>query len=214
MAFLDVRLPVKISLGTSSGPFFQTDVITYGNGQEYRNSRWLYQKTRFDVSYVVKNRADAIEVYNFFLLAKGRFNSFRVKDNLDFTSNSDGVTTRTPLDQNIGVGTGSQTQFQLVKAYSNGVASYSRKITKPVTGTVQVAINSVTTTAFTVNTTTGIITFNTPPAAAAVLTAGYEYDIHARFDQDSLEGIQYILLRQNGANDRFTFPSLEVVEVL
>lgn len=212
--FLDIRLPVKISLGTSSGPFFQTDVVTYGNGQEYRNSRWLYQKTRFDVAYVVKNRADAIEVYNFFLLAKGRFNSFRVKDNLDFTSNSDGVTTRTPLDQEIGTGTGAQVAYQLTKEYSNGVASYSRKITKPVTGTVQVALNGVTTVAYTINTDTGIITFNTPPANGVVITAGYEFDIHARFDQDSLEGIQYILLRQNGANDRFSFPSLEVVEVL
>jgi len=213
MTYFDVRLPVNISLGTRSGLGFQTDVVVYGNGKEYRNSRWQYQRTTFDVSYVVKNRADAIEIYEFFLAAKGKFHSFRVRDELDYTSSSDGVSAPTGTDVQIGVGNGSTAQYQLIKTYSNTVGTYDRRITKPIAGTVGVNIDGAPV-SFTVDPLTGIITLNSAPTVGQVITAGYEFDTHSRFNQDSLDGIEYIFLRQDSSKDRFSFPSLEIIEVI
>lgn len=210
---MDTVLPLKISLGTSSGLQFRTDVVTYGNGKEYRNSRWAFQKGMFDVSYVVKNRADAIEVYNFFIAAKGRFNTFRVYDSLDNTSNSDGTTTPTNTDQLIGTGDGSTVAYQLIKNYSNGVTSHNKNITKPVSGSVIVSVDDVNTTNFTVNTSTGIITLGFVPTLGQEIKAGFRYHLEMRFDQDDLDDIEYIFLRQDSSRDNFTFPSLLLKEV-
>ena len=40
---------------------------------------------------------------------------------------------------------------------------------------------------WTVDTTTGIVTFAAAPAAGAVVRAGFEFDVPARFDTDFLE---------------------------
>ena len=39
---------------------------------------------------------------------------------------------------------------------------------------------------WTVDTTTGIVTFSAPPAAGVVITAGFEFDVPVRFDTDEL----------------------------
>lgn len=214
MPFIDVTLPAKISLGTSTGVQFKTDVITYGNGKEYVNSRWQYQRAVFDVAYTVKNRADAIEMYNFFLAAKGRFNSFRVTDELDYTSNPDGTSAPAGTDQLIGTGDGLTQQFQLTKTYSNGVSSYTRNITKPRAGFTIVSVNG-SSVPFTIDTDTGIVTLATTPGVGEEVRAGYVFDIQARFDTDGLDSIDYILLRNaDRSADRFSFPSLPIIEVL
>lgn len=214
MSFMDIRLPVKISLGSTSGVMFKTDVVVYGNGQEYRNSRWDTQKSSYDISYAVKNRQDAIEIYKIFLAAEGKFRSFRVKDYLDYTSAENGSDTPTAADQEIGIGDGSTTQFQLKKLYNSGAGNYYRNITKPVDGTVVVQIQGVTTTNFTVDYSTGIISLNDIPGVGDVVRAGFEFDVEARFDQDEIEGIAYVLTRPDSSRDVFSFPTLRVVEVL
>lgn len=215
MAYLDARLPVKISQGTSSGARFQTDIVTYGNGKEYVNSRWAYQRSVFNLAYIVKDRAEAIEVYDFWLAARGRFHTFRVKDYLDYTSGANGAGDPVNTDQVIGTGNGVLTTFQITKTYTAGGISYVRKLTKPITGTVTVAIDGVDEPNFTVDNNTGIITFTLgAPAAGEVITAGYEFDVHCRFDQDDLEGIQYVIIRPDSSRDNFSFSSLNAIEVL
>jgi uncharacterized protein (TIGR02217 family) len=52
--------------------------------------------------------------------------------------------------------------------------------------TVKVAVNGVTqNSGWTIDTTTGIITFTSAPASGAV-TAGYEFDVPVRFGADKL----------------------------
>ena len=63
---------------------------------------------------------------------------------------------------------------------------------KPVAGTVRVAVDGVEqseATDFTVDATTGVVTFEPghEPGAAAVITAGFEFDVPVRFDTDKLE---------------------------
>lgn len=215
MSFIDQRLPVKISLGSSISLGFKTDVVEYSGGGEYRNSRWVYHKQGADLAYVVRNRAEALAVYNFFLAAKGRFHSFRVYDYLDNTSASDSVSTPTALDQLIGTGDGSTVTFQLSKTYTTGVASYTKKITKPVTGSVLISVDGTPTTAFSVDTSTGIVTMDVAPGIGLSVKAGFSFDYEMRFDTDDLSDIAAILLRdQDRSKDFIDFPPVPVIEVI
>ena len=59
-------------------------------------------------------------------------------------------------------GDGATTTFTLKKTYQSGAGSYTRDVTKPVTGSVRVAVagvEKVEGTDFTVDVTTGVVTF-------------------------------------------------------
>ena len=92
-------------------------------------------------------------------------------------------------DEELEAGDGAETEFQLVKIYSSGGNDFSRKITKPVSGTVTVYIGSVEQfdpADYTIDLTTGIITFDSAPGSGEVVTATFEFDIPVRFDTDYL----------------------------
>jgi uncharacterized protein (TIGR02217 family) len=98
----------------------------------------------------------------------------------------------TPLDQAIGTGDGVTATFQLAKTYGATYAPYARPIAKPVAGSVRVAVNGIEQTegsAFSVDTTTGIVTFLAGhiPASGAAIRAGFLFDVPVRFDSDYLE---------------------------
>ena len=159
MAFDDVRFPTAISRGASGGPERRTDVVTTASGGEERNSRWAHSRRRYNVGYGVKTLAQLHEVISFFEGRRGRLHAFRFKDHADFKSCTPNQTpART--DQVLGTGTGSQAAFQLVKHYGAPSRDYARVIAAPVAGTVLVAVNGVASTAFTLNASTGVITFN------------------------------------------------------
>ena len=205
MAFDDIRFPVAISRGSSGGPERRTEIVTTASGREERNSRWADSRRRFNAGFGVKSITDINEVVAFFEERRGRLHAFRWKDQTDFKScNASSVVT--PTDQALGVGNGVTTGFQLVKSYGTGLRNYTRPITKPVAGTVVAAINGAPTSAFTVNTTTGIITFSTAPAVGQTITAGFSFDVPVRFDTDQLS----INLVHFGAGD---IPEIPVVEV-
>jgi uncharacterized protein (TIGR02217 family) len=208
MGFDNIRFPTNISRGSSGGPERRTDIITTSSGREERNSRWANSKRRYNAGFGVKSLNDLQTVVAFFEERRGRLHAFRWKDHADFKScppNSTPVAT----DQVLGTGTGVQNQFQLVKNYGVGLRYYSRVVTAPVVGTVVVAVNGVSTTLFTTNVLTGVITFNAGaiPAAAAVVTAGFEFDVPVRFDSDELT----INLTQFSAG---AIPEIPLVEVL
>jgi uncharacterized protein (TIGR02217 family) len=130
-------------------------------------------------------------VIAFFEERRGRFHGFRWRDHADWKSGPPGALT-TPLDQVIGTGNGSALTFQLKKTYGVSHAPFARDIKKPVAGTVKIAVAGVTktvTTHFTVNATTGVVTFagGQAPANGAIVTAGFEFDVPVRFDTDKLE---------------------------
>jgi uncharacterized protein (TIGR02217 family) len=95
-----------------------------------------------------------------------------------------------PSNQILGTGNGTLATFQLTKTYGSGPSAYRRDITKPVAGSVRVAVQGVEVPAsgFAVDTTTGILTFvpSRIPASGAVVTAGFEFDVPVRFDSDAL----------------------------
>lgn len=80
------------------------------------------------------------------------------------------------------------TLFQLTKRYASGAQSWTRAITKPVAGTVTIALNGTPqASGWSVSTATGLVTFATAPAAGVTITAGFEFDVPVRFDTDVLD---------------------------
>ncbi len=63
-----------------------------------------------------------------------------------------------------------------------------RTIAKPVAGTVRVALGMVEQlSGWTLDATTGVITFTTAPASGVAIRAGFEFDVPVRFDSDTLD---------------------------
>jgi len=190
-AFHEIRFPLGIALGSSGGPERLTDIVTTGSGREERNARWAHARRKYDAGYGVKTLNDLSEILAFFEERRGRLYGFRFRDRLDHLSSPPG-TAPGPLDQTLGIGTGSLAAFQLVKRYGAAFAPYDRPIAKPVAGTVRVAVEGVEQgegAAFDVDAATGLVTFRPGhvPAAGAVVTAGFQFDVPVRFDTDYLE---------------------------
>ena len=203
--FHEIQFPTAIAFHSSGGPARKTEIVTLGSGHEERNAVWANSRRHYDVGYGVKTLDDLHAVIAFFEARSGRLYGFRFKDFTDSKSCAPGASV-TPLDQPLGTGDGVITQYQLSKTYTSGPASWTRGIKKPVAGSVRVAVNGVET-AVTTDTATGLVSFASPPASAAVLTAGFEFDTPARFDTDQLS----INLASFNAGE---IPSVPIVEIL
>ena len=71
----------------------------------------------------------------------GRAYSFRFKDWSDFSTAADGRSAPANTDCEVGVGDGSNRSFQLQKKYVSGSTTEYRVLSKPVSGTVVVALD-------------------------------------------------------------------------
>lgn len=187
MAFHEVRFPIDISKGSSGGPQRVTDVVTLRSGFEQRNTIWSDSRRSYDAGLGLRTLRDLYETIEFFEGRRGRLHGFRWRDWADYRSGNP-LDDPTEIDIVIGTGDGSQTQFQLTKTYdATGPSPYTRDITKPVSGTVVVALDGSPTTAFTVDNTTGLVTMDSAPGSSVSVTAGFEFDVPVRFDQDNIE---------------------------
>ncbi|RMF35062.1 MAG: TIGR02217 family protein [Alphaproteobacteria bacterium] len=187
MAFHEVRFPDDISRGARGGPERRTQIVELASGDEERNASWANSRRRYDVAYGIRRADDLAAVVAFFEARNGRLYGFRFKDWADYKSCLPS-TTPSATDQVIGTGDGATKAFQLVKAYSSGGRTWTRTITKPVAGSVAVAIDGVEqASGWSVDTTTGLVTFNAAPASGVSITAGFEFDVPVRFDTDTLD---------------------------
>lgn len=187
MAFHEVRFPDNISRNARGGPRRSTQVVELASGDEERNASWANSRRVYDVAYGIRSANDLHAVVAFFEARNGRLYGFRFKDWLDHKSCLPSQISH-PMDQTIGTGDGTEKSFQLVKAYSSGSITWTRRIVKPVAGTVRVAVaGTEVTSGWTVDTTTGIVTFSSAPAAAAAITAGFQFDVPVRFDTDQID---------------------------
>lgn len=188
--FHEVRFPLDVARGARGGPERQTQIVTLASGREVRNSRWAHSRRRYDAGLGIRNLDALSAVVSFFEERRGRLHGFRWRDQLDWKSCPP---SREPAatDQVIGVGDGVVAVFQLCKAYGTGTSAYSREITKPCDGTVRIAMDGIALTgsAFSCDSSTGRVTFTAGsiPPAAAVVTAGFAFDVPVRFDTDAIE---------------------------
>ena len=195
------RFPSSIAIGATGGPEFFTGVVQSRSGKEQRTKFLKYPRQRWDASPGVKTPAQFLELRNFFLIAGGRWRAWRYPDPVDNRADHTG-------DEK-GIATGiTSTTFQMVKRYTVGSSTMDRRITKPVTGTVQVLVSGAPATA-SVDYTTGIITIAAAPAAANVSWAG-QFDTPMRFDFDHLQATRIARNTDGFVQQIGAFPLVEV----
>jgi uncharacterized protein (TIGR02217 family) len=186
MAFHEIRFPTDLSFGSVGGPERRTEIVTLVSGHEERNSPWSQSRRRYDAGMGLRNLDDLEALIAFFEARAGQLNGFRWKDWADFRS-APASQPITATDQVIGVGDGVATVFALRKIYVSGAESHAREIRKPVAGTVQVALDGVVQAGgWSVDPAAGLLAFDVAPAAGAVVTAGFEFDVPVRFDTDRI----------------------------
>jgi len=201
--FIETQFPTDISYGSQGGSGFSTTVFEATSGFEQRNINWSISRAKYDISHGIKKKDQMDVVVEFFMAMRGKAYAFRYKDWADYQI----------ANQQIGVGDGTNRSFQLIKVYKDplGLQSFTRTIKKPVNGTLtSVLVNGGPDSNFTLDYTTGIVTFNLghTPTAGQVISIGYiEFDVPVRFNIDELnvrqdffqveswEGIQLIEVR-------------------
>lgn len=203
--FHEIQFPTDISRGSTGGPRRLTQVVTLRSGFEERNTIWANSRRSYNAGIGLRNLDDVYTVLEFFEGRRGRLHGFRWKDWSDYKSGKPDQPI-TPTDVIIGTGNNIETEFQLMKEYSGSINPYTRIINKPVLGTVVASINSTETTQFTVDYSTGILTFNPPPGNNQAVTVGFEFDVPVRFDIDNLN----INVEQFNVG---AIPDIEILEI-
>ncbi len=210
MNFHEVRFPTAVARGATGGPERRTEIVTLGSGHEQRNTRWADSRRIYNAGYGVRTLDELHAVIAFFEERRGRLYGFRWRDPSDWKSCPPEATPAND-DQAIATGDGTTTAFQLIKTYGGPDAPWVRTISKPVAGSVIVAVDSLAQTqgtAFAVNSESGVISFlaGHVPAPGTSITAGYTFDVPVRFDTDKLEiSVQGF---RHGA-----IPSIPIIEV-
>lgn len=208
MNFHDIRFPTNLSFGSIGGPERRTEIVALANGFEERNSPWSQSRRRFDAGIGMRSLDDISILLEFYEARAGQLYGFRWKDWSDFKSCKPSLNIDAS-DQVIGVGDDIATIYQLVKNYQFGEVVQVREINKPLEDRVKIAIGGdeqVLGVDFLVDTETGEITFTSPPADEAPITAGFEFDVPVRFDTDRIEV-------SVGGFSAGEIPSVPVVEV-
>jgi len=170
-AFDDVLFPLALGREAEVAPEVSTAIVTSAGGRENRNAEWAEARMRYDVGPGVRSEADIAALLGFFRARMGPARGFRLRDPFDHCGE----------DEVLGTGDGSEAGFQLVRRYGTVV----RRITRPVSGSVHVAVDGLETAGFTIED-GGWVTLDEPPAAGAVVTARFDFDVPVRFAEDRL----------------------------
>jgi len=174
MAFIESRLLDRVAYGFTGGDTFLTTRVPLLSGHVARNAERILPLFRGSAPYESIEDADRAEVINVFNVCVPGPHSFRFKNWQNYQGTLEVIGT--------AVG-GVDETMQLIKTYTLVGQSTIRNIVKPVTDTTTLFEDGVPL-AFTIDTTTGIVTFTS--TAGKVITATYEFDIPVMFDTDDL----------------------------
>lgn len=204
-AFDDLLFPLDIGRQAQVAPTFSTRIIETVSGHEQRSTQWADARLYFDAGPGIRSEADITTLIAFFRARRGAARGFRFRDPYDHGSAGPDAAPG-PVDQVIGTGDGIATSFMLCKAYGTGDATQVRPISRPVEGSIRIAVDGTEQLSGWQHLGGGEIAFDVPPASGAPISAGFLFDVPVRFGEDRLE------------IDRETFaaglvPSVPLVEI-
>lgn len=202
MSFIDEYMPEEVpGYPCISAPRFKTTIQVNAGGNERRNQEWEHPLHQYIIPEAIARGTDVVNnLRKHWFITKGPFHSFPWADPMDMASidhvpnlpfdELEALISET--DQFIGSTDGFTDTFQLVKTYSVGGNTYDRTIHHPIVDSVLIARDGVLVpdTDYTVSRSTGVVTFDVPPAAGDLVTAGFLFDVEVRFESDdAFEGI-------------------------
>lgn len=180
------RLPEGIERGSQFGPTWRNVIQEAVSGNEQRFAQWMHCRFVGDLSYGLLTSADPFgdfkAIVAIWMAHRGSLLPFRFRNWADYGA----------VDEPFGSGNGTDVGFQICKVFdpayillgTPGPLTYVRNITL-LDGTPVIKINGVVTTALTISS-SGLVTFTTPPAAGTSLTWTGTFDVPVRFDTDQL----------------------------
>lgn len=165
--FLEEVFTGCIDYGSAKDRRYAVDVVTDAADNAYPILRHPYVIARFEAGVSNRTHADMMDdIIGLFDRCGGTFGGFRVKDITDYTTNNwiDAPTFRDQLCVAVSAASGT---YQITRWYGTegGTTAARRRIRKPVAGSVLAGIrdasgNDHQITAFSVDTTIGIITLS------------------------------------------------------
>lgn len=165
-AFAGRAWPLKFS------PEWSTKVLSAASGREVRAAFHATPVWSITMTFEFLNRADYVTLNGFFMVVRGKWDSFLVD------AGADSVATDTAF----ATGDGVTKTFQL----SRSIGAFSEAVQNVASVSAIKAAGSVIASGYTVGS-TGIVTFVTAPAAGAVLTWSGAFYYRCRFDQDAAD---------------------------
>jgi uncharacterized protein (TIGR02217 family) len=200
--FADVSFPLAIGREASVEAATSTAIASGAGGREQRNAEWAEARLSFDAGPGVRSEADLGALLAFFRARRGPAQAFRFRD--PFEDSSSGATGEPgSADQLLGMGNGVRTAFPLLKNYGE----VARRITRPVPGSVRVAVGGNETSAWSLGV-QGVVELDVPPPNGVPVTAGFRFDVPARFAEDRLS----ISRATFSAGEAVSVPLIEVRE--
>lgn len=156
-------------------PLWNTTTRSTPSGRTWRRSHMLYPRYRIGLQYAFLRSSAAYTEYEtlfgFFNARSGAGDTFLLLDKDD----------KTVTAQTFGVGTGSATQWQLVRTLGGFVEPVYDLVAAP-----QIYRNGVLATSGYTVSASGLVTFGTPPGAGVVLTWSGSYYWRCTFEADEL----------------------------
>jgi uncharacterized protein (TIGR02217 family) len=174
MAHIATRLSTHVEINAVRIEEYSVETVRSDGGNEVRNSRWSQPLLRFEISFPTSQRDDAVflEVRNAYRATGGGLDSFKFRDWSDYQA----------TDEMFGTGDGATTEFALFKNYTFGSETHSRRVYQP-QSPIALKVDGVAFPAgYSVDYTTGLVTFSVAPALDEVLTWTGDFDIPVRFD--------------------------------
>lgn len=173
-----------------SSPRWMTRIVQVDSGAEQVEQRWEHPLHRFTLPEAVRDMDTFNSVRDHWLVMRGPAKTWPWRDPLDFASVNLKMPNKAPtitnMDQQIGVGDGFTRSFQLVRTYTRGSATYTRRIVLPVVSSMLVSIDGVAQLGgWTVSRPGGVLTFDTPPEDVSIIRVGFLFDCLVRFENDS-----------------------------
>jgi len=197
--FKPVLFPTNISFNSIVSETFESDDIIVDSGVSQRTPRWKYPLHEADVAFAVRTMEELHALKQFWRIVHGTQYGFLFNNPFDFTSNfaknfdSRSAPQITAIDQVIGTGDGATTQFQLSKTYTyknvydNTDETHVKPIYRPQPNTTIVSLDGVQQfSGWSVDVTTGIVTFTSPPGNGVIIKAGFWYWLTMRFNTKRL----------------------------
>ncbi len=213
MAVDSIEFPL-IGKKLSGATIWQTSRQRGTNGEEVRNADWQDPLHRFNIAPGIKTIADQQMVETFHLACQGSAIGFLMRDYKDYTATHTATSLPAGCTQRGHVSSvgGSTTVFQLEKRYFNGARTYTRRITRPQSGTVQLydASLNLIASGYTINYTTGEVTFAVAPAQPPAYWTGQFY-VPVVFESDEIEW-DLVLFRLSNKSGHGEMPDIILME--
>lgn len=196
----------------SGGPEGSTTIVRSPfSGVSQRNVNRYDKLHRYSINTSLLTQTQLNGLRDFFQCRDAQGRGFRLKDWTEFWASSDG-TPQAPIGtpNQFGTGDGSTTVFGLYKTYTSGGVSRMRRIVKPVSGTVSIykgASLQTLTTDYTIDYTTGIVTFVVAPTNGTAVKWTGKFDVPCYF------GTDWFQVDMNDAISAISYQNLPLVEI-